>query len=526
MRIPAGSNTGTALAPTLCVVDAAETSGRITDLDIASTVLYKPRRPQDTLLYKLVQENLETFLARAREACFDDDPIPPHVERTFRKFLECRIPAFGFARARCGTCGLDLLIPFSCKTRFCPSCEARRMVETAAFLTDHVIPRVPTRQWVLSLPKRVRFFLKQDSRLARRVMCVFMRAVESTLRRRSPQAPRDSRFGAVVFDHRAGSAINENFHFHVISTDGVFAQTPGGEVEFFEASGLSEQDIRKAEAKIRRRVLRCLQRHACLDEASVEEMLSWEHQGGFSLDASVRIPDWDRQALERVARYCARPSFAEGRLGRLDSQTLAYALPRPRSDGRTSLLMTPLDLMAHLASLIPPPRRHRIHYMGVLAPNSSMREKVVASAGPSAALFERLCQAQQRMGLSGNPRSESAGPRTDHTETAAPPDPPDPATVAKQQARKDATKTGRRASYLWAMLIARVYEALPLLCLRCGQPMKIIAFITEKPTVDRFLRHTGEPTDPPPLSPARDPPQADFGCHDPESELNPQTTWM
>ncbi|MDY0063241.1 MAG: transposase zinc-binding domain-containing protein [Myxococcota bacterium] len=52
------------------------------------------------------------------------------------------------ARARCAACKHDFVVPFSCKTRgLCPSCNTRRMVETAAHLVDHVIPRVPVRLW-------------------------------------------------------------------------------------------------------------------------------------------------------------------------------------------------------------------------------------------------------------------------------------------------------------------------------------------------------------------------------------------
>lgn len=44
----------------------------------------------------------------------------------------------------------------------CPSCNARRMVQTAAHQVDHVFPKVPVRQWVLSLLKRLRYY---ESRL-------------------------------------------------------------------------------------------------------------------------------------------------------------------------------------------------------------------------------------------------------------------------------------------------------------------------------------------------------------------------
>nr|WP_232222238.1 transposase zinc-binding domain-containing protein [Thioalkalivibrio paradoxus] len=104
-----------------------------------------------------MQNHLETFLSRSRDEWWEAR-VPPHAERELRHFLECGILAHGFARARCDACGHDFLIAFSCKGRaVCPSCNTRRMAETAAHLADHVLPRVPVRQWVLSVPKRLRY---------------------------------------------------------------------------------------------------------------------------------------------------------------------------------------------------------------------------------------------------------------------------------------------------------------------------------------------------------------------------------
>ena len=56
--------------------------------------------------------------------------------------------------------------------------------------------------------------------------------------------------------------------------------------------------------------------------------------------------------------------------------------------------------------------------------------------------------------------------------------------------------------YTWAMLLARIYEALPLVCSQCGSSMRIIAFITNSADVKRTLEHIGEVCEPPPLSPS------------------------
>ena len=75
--------------------------------------------------------------------------------------------------------------------------------------------------------------------------------------------------------------------------------------------------------------------------------------------------------------------------------------------------------------------------------------------------------------------------------------------------------------YTRAMLLARIYEALPLVCPRCGSSMRIIAFITASAEVKRILEHIGEPSEPPPVSPSRAPPQVEFDLDgDTEFEFN------
>jgi hypothetical protein len=70
-------------------------------------------------------------------------------------------------------------------------------------------------------------------------------------------------------------------------------------------------------------------------------------------------------------RWSARPTFALERLELLDAERVVYRLPKPQRDGTTALTLTPLELIDHLAALIPPPRRDRHRYHGVLAPNST-----------------------------------------------------------------------------------------------------------------------------------------------------------
>jgi hypothetical protein len=76
----------------------------------------------------------------------DHDTPKRYVRQAFRKYLECGIFAHGFACACCDDCGHDKFVAYSCNVRgVFTSCNNRRMVETAAHLTDHVFPRLPVR---------------------------------------------------------------------------------------------------------------------------------------------------------------------------------------------------------------------------------------------------------------------------------------------------------------------------------------------------------------------------------------------
>ncbi|MEK6704268.1 MAG: transposase zinc-binding domain-containing protein, partial [Bdellovibrionota bacterium] len=121
------------------------------------SVTYRPRRPEETVLYQAVANNIRTFEALTE---LDGKHIPKHVSDEFEAFLRCGILAHGFLRLKCQDCKTEKLVAFSCKKRgFCSSCGGRRMAESAAHLVDSVFPKVGIRQWVLSFPMPVRFIL-------------------------------------------------------------------------------------------------------------------------------------------------------------------------------------------------------------------------------------------------------------------------------------------------------------------------------------------------------------------------------
>ena len=95
---------------------------------VQQAVVYQRRRPERSVAYQVVQQNLETWLARRRAGRLDAgadwvvDPVPVYVERDLRKYLKCGILAHGFARVRCEKCGRDFVVAYSCKGRSVREC--------------------------------------------------------------------------------------------------------------------------------------------------------------------------------------------------------------------------------------------------------------------------------------------------------------------------------------------------------------------------------------------------------------------
>ena len=105
----------------------------------AQTAEYRPRKPQDTLLHRLVREHLATFVAYT-EATYSA-PLPRYVKDAFERYLACGDFSQGFVRCPFDACQNDVLVAFSCKKRgLCPSCGARRMCDVAANVTDAIFP--------------------------------------------------------------------------------------------------------------------------------------------------------------------------------------------------------------------------------------------------------------------------------------------------------------------------------------------------------------------------------------------------
>jgi hypothetical protein len=452
---------------------------------------YARHRPEETLLYRLVEEHYPAFLA-ARDAA--DRTLPKHVQAEFDAYLKCGRFEYGFLRVKCERCQAEKLVAFSCKGRaICPSCGARRMAECAALLVDEVLPERPLRQWVLSLPFALRFLLAREPGVLTHVLGIVYGEIARAILEKARLTRATGATGAVTLIQRFGSALNLNVHLHMLFLDGAYLLDTSPPV-FRRIGAPSAAELAALLARIAERIGRALERtgwlerdcetsYLALDPASggpMDDLLSHsiayrvamgpragqkaftlqtvppqlgeeEREGvaraaGFSLHAGIGIAAQARGKLERLCRYVSRPPIAEDRLALTERGDVRVQLKSAYRDGTTHVVLEPLDFLARLAALVPPPRMHLTRYHGVFAPRHALRAAITPA------------------GRGRGARPAEGGER------------PVPKHVAMS----------------WAQRLKRVFAIDIERCRRCGGKLRVIASIEDPALIERILSHLGE----------------------------------
>jgi len=371
------------------------------------------------------------------------------------------------------------------------------MADGATWLVDQVLPERPIRQWVLSLPFPLRFLLATHPALIGRVLGIVYRVIAGHLIRQAGHTQQTGRTGAVTLIQRFGSALNLNIHFHILFLDGVYERLPDGtRLRFQWVRAPTSAQLTQLAYTIARRVGRLLEREGLLErdteQLDLGEALDpddpmpdlaghsityriavgphrgrtvftlqtlpdsgWEDEpadapgnvAGFSMHAGVAVKSNQREKLERLCRYICRPPVSEKRLFVTPRGDIGYSLKTPYRDGTTHVIFEPLDFIARLAALVPPPRLNLTRFHGVFAPNSPYRARITPA----------------RRGLGARP--------------------------VKPAREKDRTPAEQRAAMRWAQRLKRVFKVDVETCPNCGGTVKVIASIEDPPVIERILNH-------------------------------------
>ena len=394
--------------------------------------VYRARNPRVTPLYQLLESHFDTVKALWEERFERRYGFwKGFYESAVHKYFDCGLFESGFARVVCTRCHLEFLVAFSCKARgLCPSCTAKRAAIFSELLQHKILADVPHAQWVFSVPKMLRPYFLHHRELLGDLATIAYQTVREMMGAASDEPA--ARPGMVAVIQTFGSSLKWNPHIHAIASRGVW--TPDGGWH-----PIPYVDAHKAELLFRHKVLRLLRDLELISEERIALLLSWRNSGFSVHNRTTVFPD-DTEGLHKLACYLMRAPVNLSRL-RFDpgSGLLVYE-PKAGHDLDDDALIDPLEFLARVLIHVPEPNKHLVHFYGVYA--NRVRES---------------CRAARSDGI--------------------------------DQTNDETTPPPRALRKRWAELIYKIYEVDPLTCRRCGEEMKMLAFIIEPHLIRKILHH-------------------------------------
>ena len=385
------------------------------------------------------------------------------------------------------------------------------MMEAAAHLVDHVLPMVPYRQFVISFPIPLRYWLNSNRKLYAKVHRIVIKQLHAYYTTKAKQlGMQDPSAGSISFTQRWGSACNLNPHMHVICPEGVYV-TAGDHAVFRKIEPINDGEVANLLEGIAGKVLGLLKRHGFLDEdgeivlnplsdrdLSESEAISQAtaaslagkiafgpnagnyvtkigsgfgygeeiplakghrcfSRNGFSLHANTSTKTQQRDQLEKLIQYIARGPLSNERLEIMEGGQVRLRLKTSWSDGTTHLEFTPSEFIEKLVALIPPPKTHLVRWGGVFAPNSRYRHEITLAPEIKKGIRLKSADGEDRL--------------------------------------------MRNSS--WSKILARAFKIDVNQCNNCSGEMRFICAVKDPDSIRRYLVHLNVPYDPPARAPPR-----------------------
>jgi hypothetical protein len=309
--------------------------------------------------------------------------------------------------------------------------------QVGGLLKDRVMPKVPYRQWVVSLPFELRMLVAFDSDVANAVFRIATSAIFGAVKSLAAAEGVLGTPAGILHIQRFSDGTMLNVHGHFVVSDGVFAEVPTSGRTHESDPGLSSDPGRPAldvlfqptraptqseladvamaiEHGVRRYLTRrASQRHSddCspdIEASRAREVLerlarakpiaertssgegpasshskpavaklAARSPAGFDVHAGVAIAAHARTALEKLLAYLARPPVPSSRLRLLKNGNVAFDLKRMWARGAKTLEFQPLAFIARLAALMPPPKFPMLRYLGVISAHARLRSRVL-----------------------------------------------------------------------------------------------------------------------------------------------------
>ena len=149
-------------------------------------------------------------------------PFLERITEVVDEFLKCGDYKEGVARIKCQNpdCGHDFFVPLSCLCFYlCPSCHQKRTLLFGEQIANEVLLRLPHRQFVFTLPKALRVFLKHNRLLFSDISHLIFDLIQNYY---NEVSGKNITTGLILSYQTAGDFARWNCHWHGLLLEGGF----------------------------------------------------------------------------------------------------------------------------------------------------------------------------------------------------------------------------------------------------------------------------------------------------------------
>ena len=305
---------------------------------------------------------------------YKDKPIRKSIHNNIEKMIKCGSFDNGYKYYECLNDGYFHLVPFTCKSRFCPSCSKRyndlRLNEAYSKLID-----VKHRHMVFSISYKLRPLFRKYRFLIDELFL----SVDDTFKyiARSEAKTIDYRFGFISTLHTFGRDLKFNPHLHVLCAELLLSDdNHKREYKHFNYSTLRKAFM----FFMLNRIRKSLKNKEKNINALINEIIH-EYDNGFYVYAppmSTNNRKTTKEVIKYVLRYSAHPAISESRITNIDykNDLISYYYDPHEDDhivnedeklGRQYISESVYDFIAKIIVHIPDDNKHNTRYYGFYA---------------------------------------------------------------------------------------------------------------------------------------------------------------
>ena len=424
--------------------------------------VYHPRDPTESPLWNLLNNHYESFEKNYEEKFKKKyGYFRPVIKDVVEEYLRCGDLKEGFARVRCSDCGHEYLLAFSCKGRwFCPACHMKKVIQFGDFLNDNILYPIPHRQYVFTMPIRLRLYFKHDRQLLSKLCrCAYESLLEFF---RITTGMDDGVPGMVMTIHTFGDYPDKYHpHIHALVSNGLFTKKG----MFYVTPDVDTKPLLEI---FQAKLLKMLKKEGKINDAIIDNILSWRHSG-FSIDNGRPVARDDGQGKIAIAQYIIRNSFSLEKLvyNEDTGMVIYHSKMTYGKEKKNFKVYTAEEFIAAITQHIPEKSFQMVRYYGFYS-------------------------------------SKARGIRHKHGIYRPGDEPEIEITSDIEVIDVSEYKPLRIPSKTWRECIKKIWDQDPLCCPNCGGTMRLISFITESKIIRKILKHLGLWKH----KPSRDPPAA------------------